>query len=85
MRACTHLGQLVRAAARRVSLVDLMETVVVDLIEAILQREHGHEAVAPLDLTGHIRAASLAGHSCQEQRKTTLIKEARLQYLTDLK
>lgn len=63
-----HLRQLSRAAAGGVGLVDLVEAVVVDLVEAVLQRQDGCEAVAPLDLAGHVRAARLTRHSWGDKR-----------------
>lgn len=52
--AVGHIGKLFGTAGGCVSFIDIMETVVVHLIEAILQSQDWCEAVAPLDLTADV-------------------------------
>lgn len=61
--ATRHVGQLFGTVGGGVGLVDVVEAVVVHLVEAVLQRQDGREAVAPLDLAADVRAPRLARHA----------------------
>lgn len=61
--ATGHVGQLFGTVGGGVGLVDVMEAVVVHLVEAVLQRQHRREAVAPLDLAADVGTPRLAGHA----------------------
>lgn len=64
-----HLCQLFGTVHGGVGLVGFVEAVVVDLVEAVLQREDGREAIAPEDLARDVGAAGLAGHPCSKHRR----------------
>lgn len=64
-RAVPELGgELPGAAAGGVGLVDVVEVVVVDLVEALLEGQDRCEAVAPQHLRVQVGAPGLARHPC---------------------
>lgn len=67
--ATRHVGQLFGTVGGGVGLVDVVEAVVVHLVEAVLQRQDGREAVAPLDLAADVRAPRLARHAWRRNAK----------------
>lgn len=67
--ATRDVGQLFGTVGGGVGLVDVVEAVVVHLVEAVLQRQDGREAVAPLDLAADVRAPCLARHAWRRNAK----------------
>lgn len=63
-----HVGELFGTAGGRVGFVDLVEAVIVHLVEAVLQGQDWHEAVAPFDLTADVGAPGLTGHPWKHNR-----------------
>lgn len=72
--AAASAKELFGAAAGRVGLVDVVEAVVVHLVEAVLQRQDWHEAVAPLDLTADVGTPRLARHACSHKDRVLKIQ-----------
>lgn len=62
--AVGYISELFGTVGRCVGLVDIVETVVVHLVEAILQGQDWREAIAPLDLAADVGAPRLASHAC---------------------